>query len=283
MDDSNENVLTGSASQSLLIKPDISTPLIDSKRIDLQTLINKFHNQLGDKNWLKYQSIFSSFILGKLSRNEFENEITKIINSNLLINFHNQFILSNLANSVRINPSPNSHISGFGFNNNNLFNMNNSNKKKKNLNNYKFNNQYEVLKTNIMSLPVKERRRIKNIKRDSGKSNLLSANSSLYITNPQNNKSSSQPREVITGNAVTWSQDIMTGFQTLLASESYELPDKDTLNYRMTGIMREHGLFGSLDENSINVMSMAIESHLKTIIEETIDLVRYRKSKYDEN
>lgn len=84
------------------------------------------------------------------------------------------------------------------------------------------------------------------------------------------------------GNVTTWTQEIMNGFQTLLSSESYELPDNNVLRSRMIGIMRENGLIGNLNDLAINIMTLGLENYLKNIVESAIDTVRYRKTRYDD-
>lgn len=117
---------------------------------------------------------------------------------------------------------------------------------------------------NQLSIKVKDAKDAKNL-------NLMKTPSS------SNTPTSANPNG---GNVTTWTQEVMGGIQTLLSSESYELPDSNVLKSRMVGIMREHGLMGNLNDQAINIMILGLENYLKNVLETVIDSVRYRKFKH---
>lgn len=86
-------------------------------------------------------------------------------------------------------------------------------------------------------------------------------------------------------NIATYSNEILEGIQAQLASELYELPANSHLHTRITGIMRESGLLGTLDNNTVKMIQMGLESYLKNIIEAAIDTVAchcINKNNYEE-
>jgi len=242
-----------------------------SKRIEVENLAKEFQKKLGS-NWDKYQTTISAFLVGKLSRNELTNVLSNLLIDSKMVRMHNQLLLANLANSLRDGPITASANSGFGNSNSN---------KRKRENRVKPSSQYEKLKKDIMGLPIRERRRIKSITRDSGKRSM--ANSALTLTRqsllPKIPYTSDKEKQ-ITGNTIEWTQDISHGIQTLLSTETFSLPDNENLKNRMLGIAREHGLTGNIDKNVVDLTYIGLENYLKNIIEQAIDTVRYRKHKY---
>lgn len=242
-----------------------------SKRIEVENLAKEFQKKLGN-NWDKYQSTISAFLVGKLSRRELTTVLDELLSDSKMVRMHNQLLLANLANSLRDGPNSASANSGFGGVG--------SNKRKKD-GRVKASSQYEKLKKDIMGLPIRERRRIKSVTRDSGKRSM--ANSALTLTR-QNLLPKipyvSDKDKTVTGNTVEWTQDISHGIQTLLSTETFSLPDNDNLKSRMLGIAREHGLTGTIDKNVVDLTYIGLENYLKGRIEQAIDTVRYRKQKY---
>lgn len=244
-----------------------------TKRIDLEKLVLDFQRKLGE-NWDKYQSALCLFLLGKLSRQELNDELITILDRST-IRMHNQLLLANLANSLRDSPTVGLSSVGFGGP---------LSKKQKR----KTSSQYEKIKKDIMALPPRERRRLKNIQRDSGKKNMIT--SSLTMTRQEllpkipliskNNLSNGMGTDVRINNTALWTQEIIQGISTLNAAESYEMPDSDSLHTKITAIMREHGLIGKINDDVTKIISLGLETHLKSLMESMIDVVRYRKRLY---
>lgn len=202
-----------------------------------------------------------------------------------LIRLHNQLLLGILTNSLKDSPLSKKG-STWGFQNDSS-GINSSSSKLRRVN--KHNSQIELYKKIVMSLPITDRNRLKAITREAGKkgfvycsvlqTRLKNIPKIPIVTNPDTLK------RVKTNNLKTpleWSQDIMNGFNTPLATDNYSLPDADSLYLRMVSIAREHGLVGNVDARGIELLSMALDHYLKNIIEFTIDTVRYRRKKYSE-
>lgn len=243
-----------------------------NKRLQLETLIREFQQQLGN-NWEKYHESLTLFLTGKLSRQELVSIVSPLL-KNGLIKYHNKLLLLNFANSLQDSPVEfSSELALF---------WNKKNAKSKNVKS----TQYEKLKQNILGLPLKERRRIRSITRESGKRNKLSA--SITLTRqallpkiPMIQDKEQQQLQV--NNLVQWQQDVVNGINTPLATTSYELPDMDNLTRRVLMAMRENGLTGGVSGQVLEVISLGLETHMKNIMESAMDVVRYRKSKYASN
>ncbi|PVH15560.1 uncharacterized protein CXQ87_003403 [Candidozyma duobushaemuli] len=243
-----------------------------NQRSQLEVLIKDFQNKLG-KDWEKYHESLTLYLVGKLSRSELVSIVGPML-KNGLIKWHNKFLLLNFANSLQDSPVEfSSELASF---------WNKKNSKTKNVRS----TQYEKFKRNIMGLPLKERRRIRSITRDSGKRNKI--NASITLTRqallpkiPMIQDKEQQQLQV--NNLVQWQQDVVNGINAPLAATCYELPDTDNLSRRVLMTMREHGLTGGVNTQVLEMISLGLEAHLKTILENAIDVSRYREQKYNSN
>ncbi|KAH3686504.1 hypothetical protein WICPIJ_002521 [Wickerhamomyces pijperi] len=227
---------------------------------------------------------------------------------------HNQLLLLNLSNALREPPTETYQAtSNFTMTRrltdpsqaNNALNSQNPGKNKSK-SGKSSSSQYERLKKTVMSLPIRERYRIKSITRDSGKRSM--ANSSLTLTRQamlpktpyRNPKDQAQAQAQANGamingttptaaqaaqsaQAAEWTHDISNGYQAPLSIETYTLPDADNLTKRMLGIAREHGLMGSVDKDAVELVSLGLEDYLKGILEAGIESVRFRRRKWEED
>lgn len=253
-----------------------STPVVPSgqthraaKKIQLELLIRELQGKLGPK-WDVYHEALTFFLIGKLSRSELVDIVSPLLKNGLL-ELHNKFLLLNFANSLQDSPAEFcSDIASF---------WNKKNAKTKNVKS----TQYEKFKQNIMGLPLKERRRIRSITRDSGKRNKINAYLTLTRQALLPKIPFIQDREeqlLQVNNLVLWQQDVVTGINTPLSLSSFELPDLEGLSRRVVMAMRENGLTGGLNPRVLDILSLGLEIHLKNILESAIDTVRYRKNKY---
>lgn len=252
----------------------MTTPVKPNKRSELETLIKEFQTKLGPQ-WEKYHETLSLFLVGKLSRTEFVAGIRPILDSQALINYHNKLLLLNFANSLRDIPLDLSNEAVASF----------WNKKVPKSNKVK-SSQYEKFKQNIMELPIRERRRIKNITKESGKKNKLSAGITLtrHTLLPKIPMIQDKDKQQLNvNNLVQWQQDVVKGINTPIATQNYELPDYDNLLKRILMTMREYGLTGMLNAQVLEVILLGLESHLKNVIESAIDVSKYRENKYTNN
>lgn len=243
-----------------------------SKKIQLEQVIRELQAKLGPQ-WDTYHESLTLFLIGKLSRAELVETVSPLL-KNGLIKLHNKFLLLNFANSLQDSPAEFcGDIASF---------WNKKNAKAKNVKS----TQYEKFKQNIMGLPLKERRRIRSITRDSGKRNKINA----YLTLTRQSLLPKIPfildREeqlLQVNNLVQWQQDVVTGINTPLSLASHELPDLEGLSRRVLMTLRENGLTGGVNSRVLDVITLGLEIHLKNILESAIDIVRYRENKYSVN
>lgn len=242
------------------------------KKLELQDLVKEFQSKLGS-DWDKYHEALSLFLVGKLSRPELVAQVTPILKGGL-VKYHNKLLLLNFVSSLKNGP--------LDYQNELALFWNKKTKKGKTVRS----SQYEKFKQNIMGLPLRERRRIKNITRDSGKKGKLSA--SITLTRhallpkiPMIQDKEQQKLQV--NNLVQWQQDVVNGINTPLATQTYEIPDYEDLSRQILMTMREHGLTGGANMPALEMIILGLEAHLRNIIESAIDVARYRKHKYSAN
>jgi transcriptional coactivator HFI1/ADA1 len=265
------------------------------KRIDVDALMVEFQKLLGD-NWDRYRDTITHFLVGKLTRFELQEELDQILDKTT-IQLHNQFLLANMANSLR-DPPPGDHGMLTGW----------SKKHKDSSRNVKGDSQLAKLKEDIMGLSVRERKRIKAIARESGKRAPIPStvtatrqamlpkipfvNDKEKLQSSGNQKQTSgrssraptptpvstpaQPTGTGAGhtNPIVWTQDIIHAYETPLACETYELPDSDSLTARMLGISLEHGLLKGVDQGTPAVMMAGLEHYLRDLIRHVFEKVK---------
>ncbi|SCU83128.1 LAMI_0C02102g1_1 [Lachancea mirantina] len=268
-----------------------------NKRLNMEQMVEDFSEHLGKENWSKYAHVVSLFILGKLSRKELTKELDllfsppaddaqrnsrqSVAGRSTLVQLHNQLLLAILANSLRDSPLDSLGDGIWGFNNSSA----QANKRRIN----KHNSQIETYKKIVMSLPPRDRNRLKAVTKEAGKRgfvlcSVLQARLNTIpkipiVTNPNTLK------RVKASNLKTpleWSQEIVNGFSAPLATESFSLPDSDSLYLRIISIAREHGLVGAVDGRCVEILTLALENYLKNIVESAIDTVRYREKHYSD-
>lgn len=260
------------------------------RRLDIESMINQFNEYLSKENWAKYARVISLFILGKLSRKELVNELDSLFkpaadNPNIkpkdLIRLHNQLLLCIFTNSLRESSDDDPQSSRWGFQNGSA----QQNKRRSN----KHNSQIELYKKIVVSLPVSDRKRLKMITKEAGKRGfvLCSVLQARLRQIPKipcvfNQETAKRIQQQDLKGPQEWSQEIMNGFKTPLSTESYVLPDNESLYLRMLSIARENGVVGNIDSRCVEIVSLALEYYLKTILESTIDTARYRVKKYSD-
>ncbi|AOW02851.1 transcriptional regulator of RNA polII, SAGA, subunit-domain-containing protein [Yarrowia lipolytica] len=243
-----------------------------ASRLQVDDMMTAFQKQLGP-NWERYRDVLTHFLVGRLSRHELQEALDGILDRSM-VKMHNQFLLANLCNSLRAAPADGA-----------TGRMTSWSRKRgrggAGAQKVKGDTQMAQLKKEVLSLPPRERKRIKAITREAGKKGYIS---STII----NTRQAMLPRIPFVqdkdqvgkqGNTVTWTQDIIHAYQTQLATESRELPDADHLRSRMIGIALEHGVLGGLGQNVVELIQVGLEYYLKGIIQETIEMVKLRKIK----
>lgn len=231
------------------------------KRQQLELLIRDFLAQMG-ADWEKYHEALTLFLIGKLLREELVGTIAPLL-KNGLAHFHNKFLLLNYANALLDTPGEfNSDLAAF---------WNRRNAKPKAVRS----SQYERFKQNIMGLPLKERRRIRQITRDSGRKGKVTTTyaltrHALLPKVPMIQDKEQQHLQV--SNLVHWQQDVVNGINTPLLLTTCELPDYESLLKRVLMIMRENGLTGGVKSQVLEMVGLGLEAHLKNVVECAMDM-----------
>lgn len=254
-----------------------------SSRLQVDDMMTSFQKQLGP-NWDRYRDVLTHFLVGRLSRHELQEALDTILDRSM-VKMHNQFLLANLCNSLRAAPAD----GGTGGRMSSWSRKRGRGGAGGGAQKVKGDTQMAQLKKEVLSLPPRERKRIKAITREAGKKGYIS---STIINTRQamlpripfvHDKDAAQQQGVVgskqQGNTVTWTQDIIHAYQTQLATESRELPDADHLRSRMVGIALEHGVLGGLGQNVVELIQVGLEYYLKGIIQETVEMVKMRKMK----
>uniref|UniRef100_A0A060TAX5 ARAD1D29832p n=1 Tax=Blastobotrys adeninivorans TaxID=409370 RepID=A0A060TAX5_BLAAD len=259
------------------------------KRIEMDSMMADFQKNLGPK-WDKYRDTVTHFLIGKLTRVELQQELEPILDKNM-IRMHNHFMLANLANALRDGPQGEG---GSGI-------LSGWSKKSRDgpSRNVKGDSQLAKIKEDIMGLSVRERKRIKAVAKESSKraplpsavtatrqailpkipfvSNDKDSSDQKHQQQQQQQTQQTQDAKIANGTSQTWTQDIIHSYEAPLASETYELPDNDTLAARMLGISLEQGLLQGVDKNCPELLLVGLEQYLKDLLQETVTRVRLRK------
>lgn len=334
--------------------------LKDSSRIDVDSLMNEFRQELGAERWENYRDSLTHFLMGKLSRAELVRCLREQLGLNgAAMKNHNTLVLSLLTNACREAP-PGAESSLADWKANTRGKSKHSGMEASN----------DLLHKEILSMPVRERRRIKNIAKDApnylrepiypippldleasryamlpripipvdqsrlganegaagpnGKVNgTLGANAGasgsagagaagnlragaggmnagrgtvgsaaaaaaaaagVASDNRREKEKDTNPlmdpllnlHPGRTSGPLTWTQDILQGFETPLISESHELPDESTLGTRMLSLALENGVLGGIGPGTTDIMLLGLESYFRSIIDQLFEL-KHRK------
>lgn len=308
----------------------------ETHRIDIDSAMTRFQRKLG-RNWDKYRDAITHFLMGKLTR----PELTAVLGGFLTpleVRTHNYLLLAILANSLREPPpGDDGGLSGW--------------KARGTTRKANVDTPTELLHREIMALPARERKRIKNIARDNKRPNvpvplpcLIATRQAMlphlpYVQDRRSQPnaraggspldarsqpgsapispqiprqalpkgdmktkaakgqetpppkagargkvpgrpdfSSPPPESEIVGaggnvlnpgrlsGPLTWTQDIIHGFEAPLAGEVYELPDDDSISERVLGIALEHGITNGYEAGVTDVLLAGVEQYLTTIL-----------------
>ncbi|KAK9456192.1 transcriptional regulator of RNA polII, SAGA, subunit-domain-containing protein [Dipodascopsis uninucleata] len=242
-----------------------SKPQRPARRIEVEPLMNEFRSVLGDK-WDNYRDVITNFIIGKLSRVELQQELDYMLDKSM-VRMHNQFLLASLANALRDPPPSTSGLPAWS-------------KKSKDAPSRSSRNSGNAvvmrLKKEIMGFTPRERRRIKAITRDAGKKGFVP--STIILTRQAKLPKTPvvRDKEKLKANIT---QEIAQSYQAPLATESYELPDTESLRTRILGIAYEHGLLDGIANEVPDIILAGLEYHLRDFLQHILDRVRPKKHK----
>ncbi|GAO49937.1 hypothetical protein SAICODRAFT_27861 [Saitoella complicata NRRL Y-17804] len=241
-------------------------PARPKPRVDVESLVNQLQTSLGE-GWQQYTKTVTDFITGKAIRPEFDQQICELLDKKQ-IKLHNEIMMANLANVIRdVPPMTGNHPTEWS-------------KKRKEPprnNGGKGDAKSKRLKEEIMSLPPRERHRIRAIGRDAQR-RPTPLPSTLWESRQAKVPKVPQTRDKL-GTDTTFAHDIQQGFQAPLAADALEIPDQNNLKDRVQGIALQHGLLGGVAKGVPQVLLAGLENHLKAVLESTI--TRVRKTQMD--
>ncbi|EGG09929.1 uncharacterized protein MELLADRAFT_95260 [Melampsora larici-populina 98AG31] len=275
----------------------ISTELYSNhSRSDTLSIKQSLIQLINPQDGLHYWSSFTNFIKAKIDRREFEEEVSRILNTDQLVGLHNSLVLSILYNTTRpesppINPPgrPNLYTTGQGWYKRKRVQIpiNQIHQSKSKLE--ESDPKKRKLKETILSIGQRERNRIKQIPKEKEKEKELyqKLGNPYHSKNPQFDYLSREKLEKVTNTLLaskmkisssTLYQDYMRCQQAPLCSESKQLPDSDTLKDRMSLIAYDSGLVNGVDQSAASLALIALEVHLKTILGDLLSLIRSDRS-----
>ncbi|KAG0046430.1 hypothetical protein BGZ83_008407 [Gryganskiella cystojenkinii] len=233
----------------------MSPPVTDKDgRMDVLSLKQQLAEALGD-NGPSYWQALTDFVSGKLNRQEFD------FYANLYLSrqnapLHNQFILATIHNAQKAAPPPSTRSVGWS-------------KGKKDKDGKKEKDpRRRKIKNEVMSLGKAERERIKALKDQNDQGQVKQRLKEHRIVKPL--APSVLPQPLLA--------EYNRGAHAPLCFDSKELPNFEAMRDRMTAIAYENGLMGGVQEDSVELVLHALESHVKSIISNCIIKLRTNRA-----
>ncbi|PSR92016.1 transcriptional regulator of RNA polII, SAGA, subunit-domain-containing protein [Coniella lustricola] len=243
---------------STALKP--KTSQIIPARIDLEPLYTALKSAIGNEQWAIYKESLTQFFIGRLNQTEFSQRIDPIITSpnGDREHLHNQLLAALYANVTREMPdlglapwvsandkpavgAGNKPVSGDAAE--------------------------RRLKAEVMSLPSRDRRRIKDLQLN--EVDPFASISDLFTEHHQRAKRLRLSEEAVPSNGLNMSmyreQDIRKRHLNPLAQESGEFPEAGYIDARLLPYCYEAGL-ESAASDSAQLISAATETFLKEVL-----------------
>ncbi|OCK83760.1 transcriptional co-activator [Lepidopterella palustris CBS 459.81] len=226
-------------------------PTVTAPRIDLEPLYTALKSAVGDADWAIYKESISLFVLGQLNQEELSRRIDPFIccdpNREHL---HNQFIAAVYGNVVRDPPEPG------------VATWVSANDKPTTVTKPATGDEAERrLKTEVMQLPRRERKRLKAIQEvpfDMFTKTMSDYHNARQIKHPDTGPASAGGY-----NKTNWDLEIRKRYAQPLFSESNEFPDRETIEARMVPICYEEGLPSGCAPGAAEFMNIATETYIK--------------------
>ncbi|KAG0375235.1 hypothetical protein BGX24_009382 [Mortierella sp. AD032] len=233
-------------------------PSVDKDgRQDVLLLKQQLAEALGE-NGPSYWQALTDFVSGKLNRQEFD------FYANLYLSrknapLHNQFILANIHNAQRDAPPPSTRSEGWA-----------KGKKGKDGKLLKEKDpKRRKIKNQVMSLGKAERERIKGLKDLNKNSGVVKQKLKEHrVSKPLAPPIAQQPLQA----------EYNRGAHTPLCFDSKELPDFESMRDRMTAVAMENGLMAGVQDDAVELMLHALESHIKSIVSNCIIKLRSNRT-----
>jgi transcriptional coactivator HFI1/ADA1 len=269
------------ASQNSASKPTKSQQI--APRIDLEPIYTALKSALGEF-WAEYKESVSLFVLGQLNQQELLDKIGLfIVGDSQKEHLHNQLINAIYGNAFR--ELPDQPVASWVA----------ANDKPASLAKPASGDAAEMrLKTEVMGLPARDRRRLKEAgarvdKDEQGPNELNKYYNSKQIKIPELTNDGDlgqtskyvQFNTVLSTNFVTdWEPEIRKRYEQPLASEINEFPDEEMINDRMKPICYEEGIARGAEASVAAFVSLATEVYIKQSLTNIFSRVRTNAQDY---
>ncbi|KAK4463386.1 transcriptional regulator of RNA polII, SAGA, subunit-domain-containing protein [Cladorrhinum samala] len=242
-----------------LHKPVKTSQLIPA-RIDLEPIYTALKVSIGAEQWVVYKETITNFLIGRLNQAELSERIDPILGDAHKEHLHNQLIAAIYGNVTR--EMPDQGLAPW---------VSANDKPSTTAGNKPVSGDAAErrLKGEVMQLPARDRRRIKDIvQNDFDPYDSLSSIFSEQIRIKQP-KTADVPASAAGGpelGTMNFDLEIRKRYAQPLAVESGEFPDVKSVEARMRPFCFENGLTAGHEPNAAQFMSLATETFLKQVM-----------------
>ncbi|KAH6722217.1 transcriptional regulator of RNA polII, SAGA, subunit-domain-containing protein [Leptodontidium sp. 2 PMI_412] len=254
-------------SASAPVAPKVSKSNHVPPRIDLEPLYTALKSAIGE-HWGTYKESISLFVMGQLNQKELSERIDGflITPTGEIEHLHNQLVSAIYANVTREMPD---HGVASWVSANDKPTTGAGSKP------VSGDAAEQRLKTEVMQLPSRDRRRLKDLSQNDFDPRQEMAN----IFGEQHRAKPIRPVDAVPASAgglnkTNWDLEIRKRYAQPLASESGEFPDTSTIESRMLPICYETGLVSGHAPDAAHFMSVATETFIKEVLSSVFSKTR---------
>ncbi|KAK2750655.1 transcriptional coactivator hfi1/ADA1 [Myotisia sp. PD_48] len=231
----------------------ITKALISVPRLDIEPIYTELKITVGP-NWAEYKQATTLFLLGHLNQNEFTARINPFITLDpKLEHLHNNFVCAILGNLSRDLPD------------HGVASWVSANDKPTLVSKPASGDAAEQrLKTEVMQLPPRDRRRLKSIPEPDP--HTIPSPYEEYQLAKQIRIPDQAPASAGGLTKTNWELEIRKRYAQPLASETGEFPDAESIHSRMTPICYEESLSNGPSASCAQFMAVATENFVKTFL-----------------
>lgn len=231
-------------------------------RIDVEPLYNAVKSAISDADWATYKTTINDFLLGNRNQEEITRVLDRILSTPALEHAHNQLILAIFANAFRDPPEPgvvswaDDKVSGSGAKGGigkTSAQGDGAEAEKR-------------LKGEIMSLPRRERKRLKALDKseyDEFAAEMRDVGEARRIHAPDVSGGLASAGGFQKTN---WDLEIRKRYNAPLCTETHEFPDATSIASRMLPICYEEGLPSGHNSECPTFMNIATETYVKEML-----------------
>ncbi|KAL4960944.1 transcriptional regulator of RNA polII, SAGA, subunit-domain-containing protein [Aspergillus stella-maris] len=228
--------------------------LISVPRLDLEPIYAELKAAIGHK-WTEYKDATTQFLLGQLNQSELAARIDSIICADQKIeHLHNNFVCAIIGNLTRDLPD------------HGVARWVSANDKPSVVSKPTSGDAAEQrLKTEVMQLPPRDRRRIKAIPERDAQESVRNELEGYHLAK-QIKLPSQVPASAGGLNMTNWELEVRKRYAQPLASETGEFPDTESIHARMTPICYEESVVNGAGVACAEFMAIATETFVKEVL-----------------